>query len=300
MTLDEAITACKGSGVLSDKTAELSIVIRRYRNLIHPGRLLRLSESADVNSATVCEALVRMINGEVASSKRQTYGYTAEQIASKIERDSSSVAILTHLLKKTNERELERLLLEVLPERYLALEAESQFDNNLSSIEKTFQLAFEAAPDCTKEKTAKRFVKILHEEDGERVLSYERVFFRANQLDYLQDEERKAVKLHLAAQLKDNPTKELFEASLGIGKFLEPSDVAPFVDAAVRPVLDPTKKRWHSTCETYIRDLYVKLPAGPDQLVNERLESWVRFLKQKNRDDDASRLQALISDDVPF
>jgi len=125
MTLDEAITACKGSGVLSDKTAELSIVIRRYRNLIHPGRLLRLSESADVNSATVCEALVRMINGEVASSKRQTYGYTAEQIASKIERDSSSVAILTHLLKKTNERELERLLLEVLPERYLALEAES-------------------------------------------------------------------------------------------------------------------------------------------------------------------------------
>ena len=45
MSLDEAIGACKAEGILTDKSAELSTVIRRFRNLIHPGRAIRLAEA---------------------------------------------------------------------------------------------------------------------------------------------------------------------------------------------------------------------------------------------------------------
>src|SRR4051812_37183805 len=49
--LTQLIEACKTNAVLSNKAVELSAIIRSYRNLIHPGRALRLSETVDENSA---------------------------------------------------------------------------------------------------------------------------------------------------------------------------------------------------------------------------------------------------------
>ena len=103
MTLDEAIAAGKASSILSEKVVELSTIIKRYRNLIHPGRLLRLSEKIDRNSAQVCHALVQMVSGEIAASKQLSYGYTAEQVASKVERDASALSIVNPLLSKTGQ-----------------------------------------------------------------------------------------------------------------------------------------------------------------------------------------------------
>src|SRR5437899_1164203 len=40
MTLDEAVDACKQAGFLSDTSVKLSTVVREYRNLIHPGRMV--------------------------------------------------------------------------------------------------------------------------------------------------------------------------------------------------------------------------------------------------------------------
>jgi hypothetical protein len=44
LTLHEAIAACRAEGVLIDRTAQLSVVIKDYRNLIHPGRAVRLQD----------------------------------------------------------------------------------------------------------------------------------------------------------------------------------------------------------------------------------------------------------------
>ncbi len=45
---------------------------------------------------------MEVVASEVADLKRDTYGYTAQQIVTKVENDSSSIAILGDLLKKTN------------------------------------------------------------------------------------------------------------------------------------------------------------------------------------------------------
>jgi len=45
MDFGEALNVCKEKKVILSKTAALSSVVKGYRNLIHPGRLIRLNET---------------------------------------------------------------------------------------------------------------------------------------------------------------------------------------------------------------------------------------------------------------
>lgn len=136
LELAEAVTACKSEGVLTLRTADLCSVVRSYRNLIHPGRTVRLGDKADEASARIAQSLVGIIVGEIAKARRETFGLTAEQVLAKLERDSSSLAILGHLLQDLNDTERERLLLTVLPTTYLQLEqaASTEFEDFPSTL----------------------------------------------------------------------------------------------------------------------------------------------------------------------
>ena len=123
MTLEDLIDAAKTANVLSAKTADLSSVVRSYRNLIHPGRLVRLGETTDEEGAQIANSLVAIIVREVAKKQEQTSGLTAEQLLAKFENDPSALAISDHLLRDAKPEELERLLLAILPTRYLELDS---------------------------------------------------------------------------------------------------------------------------------------------------------------------------------
>ena len=182
MSLDEAIEACKAEGILSDKTAELSTVIRRFRNLIHPGRAVRLAETPDVHGATVAQCLVLIIRNEVAAAKKTDLRVHRGTNCVEGRTDGSVLAILSHLFKKTNDREIGRLRREVLPERYRMMDMQDEPDLCMPRIQKTFHAAFEVARPETKKSVARQFMKVLHEEDGATVNMYERVFFRSSPL----------------------------------------------------------------------------------------------------------------------
>lgn len=92
MDLGKAVSACLTEGILTQRVSDLSTVIRSYRNLIHPGRTVRLSESVSESSAKVAQALVDMIVQEVSVRARQQYGYSAEQLVTKLESDPRSPA----------------------------------------------------------------------------------------------------------------------------------------------------------------------------------------------------------------
>jgi hypothetical protein len=172
MDLSGAISACKELGILSERTEHLTHVIRSYRNLIHPGRVIRLSEVVDEKSARVVNALVDMITDEISVKKKEKYGYTAEQITTKIVLDSSSSTILGHILKNVNEFEIERLLLNIIPKTYYELMelAEEPSDSTLTSLSTCFRLAYKQASPEIKQKIAKDFVRILKEESQNVVL----------------------------------------------------------------------------------------------------------------------------------
>jgi hypothetical protein len=87
MSLGDLVSACKSEGILNQRATDLSSVVRGYRNLIHPGRVVRLKETVDENGAKVALALVEIIVKDVAASREQKFGYTAEQVLSKLEQD---------------------------------------------------------------------------------------------------------------------------------------------------------------------------------------------------------------------
>jgi hypothetical protein len=201
--LGELIAACQKEKVISDKTAALSTVIQKYRNLIHPGRAIRLGETASKSAAIVAGELLQMIVDEISAKKRTEYGYTAEQIVKKLERDESAMSIHKHLLKDVPEFEIERLLLRVIPNRYFELDAvDGQFGpepdlEGQNRLAICFRSGFTIASDEIKKKVTKRFLSILRNEDQHKVLTYEVAFFRGGDLKYLSPAEAKLVKDHL-------------------------------------------------------------------------------------------------------
>src|SRR5256885_13481073 len=57
MELGPIISACRAEKIITDRTADLSSVVRSYRNLIHPGRIVRLKEKVDKKTALIAKAL---------------------------------------------------------------------------------------------------------------------------------------------------------------------------------------------------------------------------------------------------
>jgi hypothetical protein len=151
LELAEAIAIAKTEGALSERTSDLCSVIRSFRNLIHPGRMIRLKEpSPDHGSASIAKALVDIILEELSKSRRATIGLTAEQLVSKILRDSNSLTILKHLIAEVNEYQKEKLLLEILPMTYQEISEDGptgddsfvDFDNQLNRLETTYRTIF--------------------------------------------------------------------------------------------------------------------------------------------------------------
>ncbi|MHB0886865.1 MAG: hypothetical protein ACYC41_13395 [Bacillota bacterium] len=160
LDLNKAIMACKKEGIINDKTEGLANVVRSYRNLIHPGRIIRLQETVDEDGATAARSLVNLVVKEISRKRIAEQGYTATQFVSKIELDSSALAISLHLLIEMKERERERLLLDAIPDRYWELEQRDSPDTDvLSSLETCYHEAFQMSGEETKAKVARRFLR---------------------------------------------------------------------------------------------------------------------------------------------
>src|SRR4051794_31700612 len=82
--LSQLIDELAKSGVITSKTKELSSVIRHFRNLIHPGRMMRLDERVDGESATIAASLVNIIVDELSRAFSKAYGLTADQLIEKL------------------------------------------------------------------------------------------------------------------------------------------------------------------------------------------------------------------------
>lgn len=236
----KVLILCKDKKIISEKTSDLSSVIKGYRNLIHPGRALRLNETVDKDSAEVSRALVNIVLAEVEKQKKENYGYTAEQIIAKIKSDSNTLAILSILIKKTNPKELERLMLKYLPEAYLEeIRSEDQWGGNEREYVKPalvtcFRQSFENADEKLKKKIANWFAKIIREESDSVISSYGIAFLRSSDMKYMNKDDVEIVKQHIFGQMKNNLNLTLLETLSGIGSFLKEEDILLFIDPLVR------------------------------------------------------------------
>lgn len=302
MDLTTAIDASLKYKIISDKSAALSTVVKDYRNLIHPGRSIRSNETVSSNSAAVASALVEMILSEIEQRKRTNYGYTAEQIVTKVEKDSSARSILPHLLKEINAIEIERLLTKVVPDRYFLRELIGEPSDVTSPIASSlvalFRKAFEVASDDLKAIVSRRFVTILKEDAETIVLAYGTAFFRLSDLQYVSTDDAALIKEHYFGRLKDSVTSELLAALDGIGTYLTDEEAPRFVDLLVRVIFTSYEEIVKRQARDRLRDEYFRMHGNA---IIKRLEEWARMFRVNESNDKAQVIEELKNElDIPF
>jgi hypothetical protein len=311
MQLGQLIDACIRENALSAKTAALSTVIQGYRNLIHPGRSVRLGEIASKSGAIVAGELLQMIVDELAANKRARYGFTADQIVNKLERDESAISIHKHLLKDVPAHEIERLLLKVIPNRYFELETvggefEPEPDRaGQSRLAVCFRSAFGTASEETKEKVTRRFLSILKEEDQYKVFAYETAFFRAADLRYLSSPDGKLVKDHLLSRVQKDLSVELIAAIEGLPVFLESGDLPNLIDSLVKACVSRNLGQLKTAAKRYLFELWNELPPGESKLeaaMVRRLNVWIDHFDRIEKPELAKAVREIKNEieDIPF
>jgi len=308
MDLAHLISVCAAEDILSEKAANLAEAVKSYRNLIHPGRVVRLRETVDENGATIAQALVEIVVDEVSARRRESYGYTAEQVVSKLRRDPSASAILAHLLKEVQPTELKRLLLRVIPQEYfLVAEEGPPFEppdfGALSSLRQCFRLALELVNDEVKKEATSKYVSVLKEEPGPYVRRYEEAFFRASDLRWVSTDAVALVKQHLLARLKSSASLEFLEVIEGLGEFLDENDASEFANSIPRLLTRSGDTRLGIATRKYVENEYWDMEDGVRNILTSRLEVWIAFLDGKGQHEDAEKVRGLrdgLVSDLPF
>ena len=300
-TLGQLISASREKDAISETTVQLSTVIRDYRNLIHPGRALRLSESPDENTAQVARSLVEIIVQEIDKSRSQSLGLTAEQLVSKVEDDRSSLPILNHLLAATHAHEIERLLLEVLPTRYFQLYASG--DTALESLALCFREAFKRSSSDTRTRVCQRYIDVLRREDELTVLIYETDFFRCTDLRYLTHDAVELAKAHILSRLQQTtPSPDLLTALEGLPGYLSITEVEEFVDPLIRLYISTRPRDHRELARSRLHEATGLAPPGEiKSAVLKRLDEWTNHYREKEASETLGILEELMADlDLPF
>lgn len=322
-TFEKLIDICDKKKFLSVKPVQLSHAIRNYRNLIHPGKRQRLREEIGEEEANIAKSLLNIIIREIVKAREDSYGYTAEQILSRIEDDPSFYPIFQTLLEDIQIKELKNLL-EIVPERYFQIKNEKNLPNEIkTSFENVFRSEFKKAPRDLKETITRKFYKMLTEEEtGKIVLEYETIFFRATDLEYLEKKESKTIKEHLLWRFKnDLITEDFLNAMNGFGRYISIDEAKSFADKLAYRIVNI-----NTSYPAYPEDM-LHLAAAEAE-ANERLlkklqhyteieyahlnnqnvknkfkkiiDSWIEYLKSKDNEFLAERLSTLFLDELPF
>jgi len=223
--LNTAISKCRELNIISEKSKNLSDVVKNYRNLIHPGRSIRTKNIPDKNDSIVSKSLVEIIITEIDKRKKESYGFTAEQLLNKIETDSTSEVVWHHFLKKTNNYEKKKLLLQLIPNRYYELlNSQDIFDeypeDELILLKKFFLAVYATVNNEIKKELAQRFISILHEGNSSEVRHNIASFFTIEYFDFFDSDSKELVIEHLFGILREKENDELIYSIKGISKYL--------------------------------------------------------------------------------
>lgn len=314
LELAEAVAACKNEGVLTPRTADLCSVVRSYRNLIHPGRTIRLGDKADEPGARIAQSLVGIIVSEIAKARRETFGLTAEQVLAKLERDSSSLAILRHLLQDLNETERERLLLTVLPNAYLQLEQTdfTEFNDfqSASAMKKRLREAhratFESVPEATRRKVVARYAHIIRNDSEFVVMAYGTAFIRASDLAYADPSTLHLIRDHILSRMKEGLGDDVLSLASGFEKYLDLKHTGVWIDSFVQAMTVDDDVRRNRLRQVVVH-AFLGLPQPARERVLTRLKDWTSHYQARGQ----TKLYSIVSslelallpdddDDLPF
>lgn len=309
LTLDEAIKACQQINALNERSAKLSDVVKDYRNLIHPGRVIRLKEQFGKDTADIAVALVSIIASELAAKRKENYGPTAEQIVRKLALDDRSAPLITGLLSETSETERRRLVNGVVWTAYRAQVADPLHNvQTLWLLRDCYRQALHSLPNKDQVLAAQRFAKMVRQESAEELALYADCSFSCKDMSFLEKNDKEIVKTHMFSRWEATLPTSIGESSQflpeslsGLGAHIEENDLYRFVRLCLRFVLSASDKSQSDF--SYLA--MIECASLPDDKLREKFIESLKQRREKlsNFAENAKRLDDLISsciEGIPF
>jgi len=265
LNLGDLIDLALSVKLIDERIKSLSTVVKNYRNLIHPGRELRLNEQFDKETANVSVSLVRLILKEIKTKYVEIYGYSAKDVIQKISNDNLSIGIFEELVEKLNYNERLKLLNTLI---------EIELSKDLFPLENPKQYVDILKPFINKDDLIKH-LQSLHKkvETGERWEILSLLKFFKEDLNLLEENKRDLIVKYSISVL--NNTRRLTEVdNLRISRVF--NTLPKLVEAT--SLMEEYKEMlnhyyWGTKNHTNIRYLYYQLMNGFSKELKEDLEA---------------------------
>lgn len=230
-TLGQAIDACVQDGVLSDRTEKLCSVIKDYRNLIHPGLVVRLSQRCDQASAQVAKSVLHLILTEIGPVLEPKERRTAASILDKITRDPNSRSLISHLLKGLKQGELSHLMFKEIWPKYIELmsaDGLEEWDYSVAqSMQNAFHDAFDLAQDPLKKSVAHHMARLFKEGSRYEISAIQQGLMQGYHIAHLDDPDRRIVLDYIFDQAQSDPSVSVLRViESGLARALKYPDEA--------------------------------------------------------------------------
>ena len=236
MQFGELVEACEQEGALSEETASLCTVLQLDRNLVHPGRVARDEDWPDAGRAHLAAKAMERVLGDVAERIRKRPEWGADAVVDFADDWRVQKVAIGRRVRKLSASEVERLISEVLPDRFAeALCNHSPFDEEdaewyvfSDACSTCFDLGLELASPAAGTKAARRLLQEL-DSPGPEADEWLSMFFRTELLASLDSQERQDLVGHLVevvGNLHNHPVRIAMD---GVGTYLTPRDVPRFV-----------------------------------------------------------------------
>jgi len=288
-SLGDLLDLALSEKLINDRIKSLSTVVKDYRNLIHPGREIRLKEQFDKETANVSISLIRLILKEIKSNYLEIYGYSAKELIQKITNDNVSIGIFEELINKLNYPERLKLLNNLV---------EIEMSDDFHPLDNPKQYVDILKPLINKEDLTKQ-VLVLHKkvETGERweILKLLKLF--KEDLNLIEKEKMDLITKYSISVL--NNTKNLTEVD-NLRVFRVFSSLPKYIELA--SLLEEYKKMlcsyyWGAKSYKIVEYLYYQLTTGLSEDNKKKFE--FEFEESESLFQN-SRFINDIDDDLPF
>jgi hypothetical protein len=245
----------------------MSSAVENFRNLIHPGRSLRLKEHVDKSTAEAARAFVDRLLQDLGRESADRYPYMAEDLLEKAQEDTDAQTILLNMLRKTRPTEITRLLVDIAPNAFLKdlrrleeLEKNSpgrdgawdntdirDYDESRRSAETSrrrdafiYQLTFDYSDQVQRQASLHAIAEMLKTGSSYRIAALETELLRMSDLRFATDEDQKLLVGDVLDRVcSTSATEALLKSAAGIGQWIPPESGRRFADALLNKEFQP-------------------------------------------------------------
>jgi len=300
MDLADSITFCRQEGALSERSSDLCSVIRSYRNLIHPGRIIRLAEEApQKSSASVAKALIDIIVEELSKVRISTLGLSADQLVSKLSRDPKTITIMKHLVAEMHDSERSRFLLEVAPKYHIDLIESTDWDttSEIKRLRLVVDFLKSASSPVIRRELSNKFVSIAKQGDGDYVTQYAEIFVDFTDIDHAPAPQQEMLQILLLGFIPNNHNECSLAQFNGIQTYINANNIQNWFDSIIKSCLS-------SNCDSEIKNKakshlgYVDSQIDDElsKCIDRRIKDWIRYFEKQENEEKLEIIKDLEQD----